>query len=75
MKRVLFSVGVSILGLRLIVACAACGAGLTPADEAHIAAQAAIIARCQAEGRACKADGGTGCFGTYDSCMRDGGLR
>jgi hypothetical protein len=52
---------------------AAC-AELTPADRADIATTAAIIERCQEEGRACKADGGANCYGVYDACMHDAGL-
>jgi hypothetical protein len=56
------------------IAGVACGAALTPADQAGIADDAAIIARCEAAGRACKIDGGHDCYGVYDACMRDGGL-
>lgn len=53
-----------------LIACAT----LTPADQTAIANDAATIAKCQIAGRACKADGGTDCFGVYESCMKDGGL-
>ena len=49
-----------------IVACAALG---LPARDA------AQIATCQAVGRACKADGGSGCYAQYDECMKEAGLR
>ena len=35
----------------------------------------ATIARCQQVGRDCKADGGSECYGRYDACMADGGMR
>jgi hypothetical protein len=54
---------------------AACASSLTPSDYAEIAGTGADITRCQAMGRACKADGGSNCYGAYDDCMRDAGLR
>lgn len=62
------------VALGCALALAACCAFLTPADRAEIANDAARIAQCQAEGRACKADGGADCWGVYDGCMRDAGL-
>lgn len=61
--------------LSLLLLAAACKDPLGPEDYADIADDAAKIARCQALGRACKADGGTDCFGAYDACMTDAGLR
>jgi len=58
----------------LAASVAAC-AFLSASDKALIAKDAATIAQCQSLGHACKADGGKGCFGVYDACMRDGGLR
>lgn len=55
----------------LTVACAA----LNASDKELIAKDASDIARCQALGLACKADGGAGCYSLYDECMKDGGLR
>lgn len=46
-----------------------------PADRAAIAQDAATLEKCQEEGRACKADGGVDCYGVYDRCVTDGGLR
>lgn len=60
----------TVLGT-LLLACAT----LTPADQTELSNDAAIIAKCEAEGRACKSDGGMGCYGRYDACMKDGGLR
>lgn len=64
-------------GALLISACvsllSSCG-GLTPAETKHVGETAATIAYCEAVGRACKADGGTRCYGAYRACMTDGGL-
>lgn len=54
-------------------ACLAC-LSLTPAQQREVGRTAAVIAKCQDLGRACKADGGTGCYEIYDACMKDGGL-
>lgn len=59
------------LAFGVLAACQVLG----PADRAAIAQDAATIEKCQEEGRACKADGGADCFGVYDRCMVDGGLR
>lgn len=59
-----------VIGAQLLAL--ACGAALTPSDRVDITNTAATIERCQEAGRACKADGGAGC---YDACMRDAGLR
>lgn len=59
----------------LVLAGVACQQALSPADVADIEATGAIIAKCQAEGFACKADGGTNCYDeAYGACMRDAGL-
>lgn len=58
----------------MALAVAACGV-LSASDKALIAQDASVIARCQSRGLACKADGGAGCYGVYDACMREGGLR
>lgn len=51
-------------------------AWLQGVDKAAIAEDAAKIYRCQEEGRACKADGGSFCRrDVYDVCMKDAGLR
>lgn len=61
--------------LVLLAVQSACGS-LSPQDKSEISGTAAVIAQCQALGRACKADGGSGdeCYGRYESCMKDGGL-
>lgn len=64
-----------VLGALLALLLSGCRDPLTPADELEIAADAVAIERCQALGRACKADGGADCYGVYDACMRDAGLR
>lgn len=65
-------------GALLIAACVelvGCGpAPLTPDEQKQIDKTASTILECQAVGRACKADGGTACFGEYRACMTDGGL-
>lgn len=61
-----------LLGL-VLGGCAALGLG--PAEQAEIDKTAEQIAKCQSEGYACKADGGSNCYGVYDACMRDAGLR
>lgn len=58
----------------LLVFLVGCGASLTPAEAAELQDTAAQIAKCRAEGLACKADGGTGCLQVFDACMRDAGL-
>lgn len=47
---------------------------LTGADYVDIGATAVQVARCENEGRACKADGGTDCYGVYERCLKDAGL-
>jgi hypothetical protein len=64
---------VALSAFCLLAHLVACG-GLTPAEQQHVAHTATVIASCQDIGRACKADGGTGCYGEYSACMRDGGL-
>lgn len=64
MKRVAF---VALLSL------AACHA-LTEADYIDIGETALQVAKCENEGRACKADGGTNCFDVYEDCLADAGL-
>jgi hypothetical protein len=62
--------------LVFVMAMVACSASTpTPAQQQMLTNEAAGIAQCQAQGRACKADGGTNCWDVYDSCMVDGGLR
>lgn len=58
----------SLVALGLVVACA-------QLDLAVPAEDSATILNCQDVGRACKADGGSDCYGAYDACMRDGGMR
>lgn len=59
----------------LVLLCLSACATLTPADQAELSGDATLIAKCQTEGRACKADGGgSTCYGFYESCMKDGGL-
>ncbi|HXG69975.1 MAG TPA: hypothetical protein VNJ04_05100 [Gemmatimonadaceae bacterium] len=49
---------------------------LTPAEHRAIAGDAVMIGVCQSKGRICKdADSGADCFGIYDDCMVDAGLR
>lgn len=49
--------------------------GLGAGEQAEIDKTASAIAECQARGQSCKADGGAGCYGVYDACMREKGLR
>ncbi len=56
-----------------VLTAAAC-VTLSAADQAAIASDASKIAHCQAVGQACKADGGTNCYGAYDNCMKEAGL-
>lgn len=65
----------AVLVTCLVCVLAGACAVLSPADKAELSDDAAIIAKCEAEGRACKADGGADCYATYDACMRDGGQR
>ncbi len=58
--------GLSVACARLLAGCSR--PALSPKDVA-------TIANCQAEGRACKDDGGSRCYRTYDTCMLDGGMR
>lgn len=60
-----------------LLACVACKDPLTPAEQQEIGKDAALIAYCEQVGRVYKADGGTGseCYGEYDACMTDAGLR
>ncbi len=64
-KVVVFIVAGHVLGF-------GCASALGPKERSEITTTAATIHRCQEEGRACKADGGAGC---YDACMRDAGFR
>ncbi len=57
-----------ILAFGALIACACAELGLSPKD-------AFTISSCQDVGRACKADGGDDCYGKYDECMKDGGMR
>ena len=65
--------------LALAVACVvtfvACGSLFSQADQAGVESDASKILACQSEGRACKADGGADCYGVYNRCMSDAGLR
>ncbi len=63
----------AILFASASVFCFAC-LSLTPAEQKEIGDTAAVIAGCQAVGRACAADGGTGCYGEYHACMKEAGL-
>jgi hypothetical protein len=72
LKALAVVVAAQVLG----IACAA----LTPTQRIEIANTAAQIEACQEEGRACKTfasgdAGGANCYGVYDACMRDAGLR
>ncbi len=67
MRRVLAGLAL-VAGVQLGIACAT----LSPTQRLEITHTATTIADCQEQGRACKADGGAGC---YDACMRDAGLR
>lgn len=71
----LLALAVGIAPLGAVAACAALG----PADQAAAADTASEIANCQAVEMHCLADAGPDagahCYGLYDACMRDGGLR
>jgi hypothetical protein len=58
-------------GAALAGACAL----FTPADRDSLISTSAQIAHCQEIGRACQADGGANCYGKYDDCMREAGMR
>ena len=67
---------VLLAGLFVIGRCTAC-MPLTPEDKRAIAHDAVRIEVCQQKGRDCKpdTDGGADCFGVYDACIVDAGLR
>ncbi len=54
---------------------AGCSPSLTPDQQKTIAADGVRLAVCQFKGRECKRTGGTDCFGVYDDCVLDSGLR
>lgn len=74
MKALFALVVGALLALPVFFALEACGTTLTPAEQKQVDRTASTIAECQAEGRACKADGGTRCYGAYRACMTEGGL-
>lgn len=73
MRQAIVSFGIvtCIFACLEVIGCA----GLSAQDKIEIAQTGVTIAACQQLGRDCKADGGTDCFGVYDACMKDGGMR
>ncbi len=71
-------VGISLAGfavLFVVAKCTGCTPPLTSDDKKAIAFDAVRIAVCQSYGRECKRNGGSDCFGLYDDCILDAGLR
>lgn len=65
MKRLVF------VALALLAGCDLFGAYM----RGEVPTNAEVIAKCQKIGLDCKADGGADCYGKYDDCMIEAGLR
>jgi hypothetical protein len=77
MRPVLFGAGVLLLVVKSAFVLVGCKP-LTAADRQALAFDAVRIEVCQQKGRDCKRfdrDAGADCFGVYDDCIIDAGLR
>ncbi len=74
--RRFFATTLAVFAALYVVAyCHGCTPPLTPTEQRAIAADGVLIGVCQFKGRECHRMGGADCFGVYDDCILDAGLR